>query len=154
MTYSKLATQPAPRAADAAPIAPGLYPGEVAVTLSNGDLAAVFVDGTPMPNNAGMVFYGSARAINADGSTKLFGTANIELVTETQHTSCHEDVARLGAQAIANELIKAVLGEALTPDPADPSMPLVNIENLDQCSIVAMLTVASAAGSVGAAGAT
>lgn len=154
MTYSKLAIQPAPRAADAAAIAPGLYPGEVAVTLSNGDLAAVYVESQPMTNNSGTWFYASARAIEADGSTKLFGSSPpVELVTETGHMSTHAETDKLGAQAIANELIKALLGEPLTSDPNDPTMPLVNLENADQRSIVAMLTVAESAATVSAAGA-
>jgi hypothetical protein len=157
MTYQKLATQPGPRAADATQTdQPGLYPGEVAVTLQpEGIIAAVYVDASPTDNNAGTTFYASARAINADGSTRMCGAGKVELVTEAHHSACHAETDAVGAQAIADELVKSVLGEPMTMvDSTDEAgnpvqHSLLHIVDLDQRSIRAMVAASNTAATIG-----
>lgn len=113
MSYTKINPQPAARASTLAAneIGPGLYPNEVAVTLDTGQDVAVYVDATPTDNNAGIIFYASARAIAADGTTLLHG--NIQMVTECQHASSQAEVTQYGASALAQCMALAVLGEPI-----------------------------------------
>lgn len=111
MSYTQLDPQPAPRAADAEPVAPGLWPNEVALKLTDtGALIAVFVETRWLPNNAGAEFYASARAINADGSTILC-PAGSEVVTEMRFAADPLLVAAQGADPIKKECVRTVLGE-------------------------------------------
>ena len=115
MTYTVMSTQPAARAAGIPDpeIAPGLYPNEVAVTLDSGQDVAVYVEATPAGNNAGIVFYASARAIASDGATQLHQPGNVQMVTECQHASSQAEVSTYGADALAKCMAMAVLGEPI-----------------------------------------
>jgi hypothetical protein len=114
MSYTQLAPQPAPRADDAQPVAPGLWPNEVAVNLTdiNAD-AAVGVEIRWLENNAGAEFHAWARAISADGTTQLSPHAD-EVVTETRHTCSPTQMATYGAPALSREHVLLVLGEPPT----------------------------------------
>ena len=114
MSYSKIDPQPAPRAADAPPIAPGLWPNEVAVNLPdvNAD-AAVFVEIRWLDNNEGAEFYASARAIAADGTTQLSPHGD-QVVTEYRHVCSPTQVATYGASALSKEHVLLMLGEPPT----------------------------------------
>lgn len=145
MSYTKMPTQPAPRDPAAQGIAPGLYPGEVAVTLDDtGAAIAVFVEGVPTDNNAGIAYYASARAINADGSTIQHG--NVQIVTEMTHNADHGTVDAIGADVLAKNCILAVLGETIQPIPnTDPPQPVIAADatTLANWSIRSMLSASS-----------
>lgn len=133
MSYIKTSPQPAlrdPASSDIA--APGIYPNEVAVELDTGEQVAVFCERSWQDNNAGLEFYTSARAINADGSTKLCH-AGKEVVIEVRDSSSSDAVALHGADALTTQRILAVLGEPLAqvpvpnpdPVPAAQTMPMI-----------------------------
>jgi hypothetical protein len=113
MSYTVMAVQPAARAAGIpdSQIAPGLYPNELAVTLDSGQDVALYVDANPVDNNAGIVFYGSARVISANGQTQMSGA--VQMVTELQHTSSQAEIAAYGASALAQCVALAMLGEPI-----------------------------------------
>lgn len=150
MSYTKMTTQPALRDPSATGIAPGLYPDEVAVTLDDtGDAVAVFVEGTPTDNNAGIAYYASARAINADGSTILHGS--VQIVTEMTHNADHGTVDSIGADVLAKNCVLAVLGEAIQPIPnTDPPQPVIAADatTLANWSIRTMLSASSNASAI------
>jgi hypothetical protein len=115
MTYTVMNPQPAARASTLlySEIGPGLYPNEVAVTLDTGQDVAVYVEATPAGNNAGIIFYASARAIAADGATQLHQPGNVQMVTECQHASSQAEVSANGADSLAKCMAMAVLGEPI-----------------------------------------
>lgn len=115
MTYTVMSQQPVGRASNLpdSELGPGLYPNEVAVTLDSGQDVAVYVEATPAGNNAGLVFYASARAIQADGTTLLHQPGNVQMVTECQHASSQAEVTAHGADALAKCMAMAVLGEPI-----------------------------------------
>lgn len=115
MTYTVMNPQPAARASTLQDnqLGPGLYPNEVAVTLDSGQDVAVYVEATPAGNNAGIIFYASARAIQADGTTLLHEPGNVQMVTECQHASSQAEVTAYGADALAKCMAMAVLGEPI-----------------------------------------
>lgn len=159
MSYVKVEPQPAQRDPKADPEnigAPGLYPGEIALQLDTGDLVALAVEGSPSEVNTGMVLYAWARAINPDGSTKMFGVdPGVQIVTETKHTACHAEMETTPAQTLADELVKAIMGEPPTMiDTVDAEgkpmqQALLAIDNRDQISIVNMLAVAASSTAIG-----
>lgn len=156
MSYTVMNPQPAARDPAASGIAAGLYPNEVAVTLDDGQDVAVYVEGSPTDNNAGLIFYASARAIAADGTTQLHGAT--QLVTEFQHTSNHDEVALYGADALAKCHILAVLGETITtvpipnpaPAPAPQTQPMIpwDVTFLQNVSIRALVGASVAAAGI------
>lgn len=145
MSYTKMTTQPAARAPDAQGIAPGLYPGEIAVTLDDtGAAVAVYVEGSPTDNNAGIDYYASARAINADGSTIVH--SNVQIVTEMHYNADHGSVSVIGADVLAKNCILAVLGEAIQPIPnTNPPHPVIAADaaTLANWSIRSMLSASN-----------
>jgi len=145
MSYTKMSTQPEARASDAVGIAPGLYTGEIAVTLDDtGDSVAVFVEGAPTDNNSGIAYYASARAINADGSTIVHG--DVQIVTEMTHNADHGSVDAIGADVLAKNCVLAVLGEIIQAIPnTDPAQPVIAADamTLANWSIRTMLSASS-----------
>lgn len=114
MSYTKLDPQPAQRAADAQPVAPGLWPNEVTVNLPdiNAD-AAVGVEIRWLGNNEGAEFHAWARAITLDGTTTLSPHGD-QVVTETRHVCSPAQLAQFGAAALSKEHVLLVLGEPPT----------------------------------------
>lgn len=103
-------------------VAPGLYPDEMAVQLDTGELVAVAVQ-TQLPaaqdnriTGGGLVFFGWARLINQDGSTRLDPSGH-EIEIETRFPATPSFIAsrktqeERGEDRIARELIMLMLGE-------------------------------------------
>jgi hypothetical protein len=115
MSYTLLSPQPAQRDSSLADdeIGPGLYPDEAAVELDDGSLVAVSAVAKWQENGAGVILTGCARHIDADGTTHLcpYG-AHVE--TSFSHTAGAGQVAQVGVDAIAKEMMLAMLGEPLT----------------------------------------
>lgn len=155
MSYTVMNPQPAARAAtlSESQIGPGLYPNEVAVTLDSGQDVAVYVDAKPADNNAGIIFYASARAIAVDGTTQMHGT--IQMVTECQHASSQAEVTQFGASALAQCMALAVLGEpiptaTITSGGTPVTQPIIPWDTtfLSNVSIRTMFTASSASTAV------
>lgn len=83
-----------------------------------------------------VVFTPAARWIDATGVTKADGAGRNVAVVKSLSLS-PEDVTRLTATAVVKECLLLVLGEPLTPDPADPSITLIpwSPALVAQCSI-------------------
>ena len=159
MSYTVMATQPSLRAAGIpdSEIAPGLYPNEVAVTLDSGQDVAIYVDAKPADNNAGIIFYASARAIDATGQTQMHGA--IQMVTECQHTSSQAEVTQYGASALAQAMVLAVLGEPIPTVTVNSggtqvSQPIIpwDANFLANVSIRAMFTASTASSAITTSG--
>ncbi|HEX6992239.1 MAG TPA: hypothetical protein VF151_10140 [Gemmatimonadales bacterium] len=156
MAYTQLSPQPALRDPSATGIAPGLYPNEVAVNLTdiNKD-AAVFVEIRWLPNNQGAEFYASARYINADGSTCMCAF-NEEIVTEVRHVCDPATIQTYGVPALSKEHVLLMLGEPATmvtitnPDNTTYQAPMIPWPDdfRANCSIRHAIAIAASAGEV------
>jgi hypothetical protein len=110
--FIKLDPQPEPRASglDYDTRAPGLYPDETALKLSEGFLVAVSVVPKRMDNGGGVAFTAWARWIHGDGTVRLDRHGNeVELcVTRTADGAMIE---RFGLAGFARDLVLMMLGE-------------------------------------------
>lgn len=160
MSYSKLSPQPAPRASDAPPIAPGLWPFEVAVGLPDAKAnVAIGCEIKWLDNNEGASFYAWARAIAANGET-LLSPHGDEIVTEYRNTIHPAMLAQLTADVLRKEHVLLVLGEPATlvdqtgPDengnPVTTKQPMLNLPTAVRAnaSIRHALSVSASAGDI------
>jgi hypothetical protein len=90
-----------------------LADGEAAVTLAGGDIAAVSVSSRWLENNGGVAFVAAARWMDAEGATRLCPNGQ-PIRTEASHNADPATIREHGVDAIAKELLLAVLGEAPT----------------------------------------
>lgn len=105
--YSVITPQPA-----------GLQPAETAVELADGTRVAVSVRAVREPNNTGLTLTGVARCLDLPGVRASF-----------THVASAEDVISQGTDAIAKQLILALLGEpTIIPWSAD-LLSSVSIKN-------------------------
>jgi hypothetical protein len=91
----------------------GLSDGEAAIMLDGGQMVAVSVTSRWLENGAGVAFLASARWIEADGRT-LSCPNGQPVRTEATHNADPHTVRVHGVDAIAKELLLAVLGEPQT----------------------------------------
>lgn len=130
MSYTILDPQPPARSAEleADEIGPGLYPGEIAVDLGDGYLAAAAVEVERLRNGEGVVLTARARAIEADGTSMPCARLD-EIATAMTHRASVAELERDGIDALAREALLIVLGEPPTmvtrdnPPPPDPQDP-------------------------------
>jgi hypothetical protein len=115
MSYTILDPQPAARAAELEDdaVGPGLYAGEIAVQLAGGDLAAVSVTAERLANGGGVALTARARAIEADGSTRLCAQDK-PIETAAAHKADVTAVTRDGVDVLSREMLLLVLGEPET----------------------------------------
>lgn len=104
-------------------VAPGLYPDESAVVLDEGSAVAVSVERRRLPTGAGVAFTAWARWIEGDGATMLDAHGQ-EVETIATWTADPPTLDRHGADALAREMLLAVLGEAPTLLPPGPDLEL------------------------------
>lgn len=116
MAFQKMTTQPALRDEKLPEdvIAPGLYPGEVAVRIDmaafNNPPVAVSADMKRLGNGAGVAITAWARAIKTDGESRVDRHGqDIETATTANFTP--EDVKQYGARPLAKEVMLLVMGE-------------------------------------------
>lgn len=116
MAYTKMNPQPAPRdSEDLTPerfdeVAPGLYPGEVAITFNSTHHAALSAEPKWKENGEGVRIRAWARYINTDGSTKVTAHGQ-QLETSTTFTFPPDQVKQYGVRPLAKEVVLLVLGE-------------------------------------------
>lgn len=91
-------------------LADGLYPDEAAYQIDN-DRVAVSVDRQRLANGGGAVFTAWARWIDAKGRTRTDPHGQ-EVEIEVRHTANAERLAEMGADVVAAEMLRLVLGEA------------------------------------------
>lgn len=115
MAYTLMTPQPAQRAAelDYDDVGPGLYNDETALALDEDTFVAVSVVPKWLENGGGVAFTGYARWINEDGSTHL-SQYDQHIETNLNFTADAPTVQKWGVNAIAKEIILAMLGEEPT----------------------------------------
>lgn len=115
MSYTKMEPQPGPRAPelDYDDTGPGLYPDESAVVLDDGTMVAVSVMTEWLENGAGASLAACARAIEADGTTRLTSQSQ-HIESNFRHTADVVSIERHGLPALAKEVLLLVLGEPAT----------------------------------------
>lgn len=113
MAFTKIDPQPEPRAAELADGAagPGLYEGEVALELDDGRRVAAGVETSWLPNNGGVGFYAWARWIEDDGASRITPQGRPAEIDFRYTADAGLIAAAGGVDAIARELLLAVLGE-------------------------------------------
>ncbi|MDP8994029.1 MAG: hypothetical protein M3N07_03450 [Pseudomonadota bacterium] len=131
MSYTKLERQPPLRDKALAheERGPGLYDdGEVAVRLDSGHYVAASVSWRVLDNGGGVAFEACARWIHGDGATRLDRHGQHVKRSLTYNVPAPR-VAELGLQAIAREMLHAVLGEPPTMralgDGSGETLPLI-----------------------------
>ena len=115
MRFTKVKKQPPPRADSLAydDRGPGLWPGEVRISLDDGELVAVAVKPTWLANNAGAEIYACARIVEADGSTKLSEDGE-HVEVEFRDKRPMSEIEQFGIEAVCREFVLLVLGEPAT----------------------------------------
>lgn len=117
-------------------IAPGLYPGEETYRLDTGDELALVVETLWLENGEGISFHGRARAIEADGSSRLTDkdqTIGSAFTLTVPASLC----IKHGVDALATDAALIILGEEplimeMVPMPPghDPDVIPVPVVNL------------------------
>jgi hypothetical protein len=134
MAYKVKATQPERRAIGLAHGArgAGLYAEETAVELDDGSFVAVSVVPRWLPNGAGVDFAAVARAIEEDG-TAIVCPFGQQVGSTFNFNAGPLLVEELGVDAIAKEVLLAVLGEPpeLTRDAPVQGKPPLKVPVLD-----------------------
>lgn len=135
MSYVVMTTQPI-----------ALNAGETAVTLDDGTIVAVSAHSTPQSNNAPSFISAVARALRADGTSRLDASGSpITMEFRTTPSAMQaNDAAELAA--VTKDCMMAVLGEPVTilTDP-------IHANALANASIRNRLAALAAAGPVDAA---
>lgn len=102
-------------------IAPGLYPGETAYTLDNGEVVAISAEPKWEQNGAGVTLYAWGRWIEADGSTKLAADGT-DVETAFTYGFSPTDLETYGLQALTKDALLVILGE----EPILKRQPLID----------------------------
>lgn len=128
--------------------APGLYPDETLYEIAGAGLVAVSVETRRQENGGGLAITAWARAIEADGSTRLddLGT---EMETSLSATFDWGAVKLRGQKVLEREVLLAVMGEDGEMLPADPELDLPErpIIHVDRASASIVQAVKAATGS-------
>ena len=95
-----------------------LKDGETALLLDDGNMVAVAVQTEAHDNHSGVVFTGSARWINEDGTDKLSPTGQPVSVGYS-HSAGVPEISDLGVNGIAKEMLCCLLGESPTTRPME-----------------------------------
>lgn len=138
MGYTLITPQPAARSEmlHDDQLGTGLYAGETALELDDGNLVAVSVEPKWLENGAGVAVSGCARWIDADGQTKTDAYGQ-HIESNTSVTYDAASVQKFGITALAKDMLLVLLGE--------PRENVVHEEGLDPSPITTLTSDALAA---------